>query len=308
MSQNDPRVSIIIPTYNRAEVISRAVESALDQKYNNIEVIVVDDGSTDQTHEVMAKYEDDIKYTRLDENMGANAARNKGIELATGEYISFLDSDDEYPIDNIQKKVEVLRDLPDSYGGVFTPHRTYKNGRLWRSGEYDGSKVNLDDLKRKNVVGGFSCIAVRASVFEDIEFLDETLPSAQDYDFYLRLTQYYSLKYIEGTYVNRYAGDDRIGFNIYRKRRGHTQLLEKHGQLLSSSGKARQHSALGVLLARQGNSSDARSHFRNSVTAYRYEIRAYPLLLISYFGDFPLQKTVELLDWINGVLTSINSS
>ena len=89
-------VSIIIPTYNRENKLERAVESVLEQSYQYIEVIVVDDCSTDNTVTLMGKYKDDerVVYYRLEKNSGACVARNKGIELSKGDYIGFLDSDD----------------------------------------------------------------------------------------------------------------------------------------------------------------------------------------------------------------------
>ena len=90
---SSPKVTVVIPTYNRAHLIKDAVESVLNQTYQDFELIVIDDGSTDNTREVLAVYKDKLTYI-YQENQGRSSARNHGIELAQGEYIAFLDSDD----------------------------------------------------------------------------------------------------------------------------------------------------------------------------------------------------------------------
>jgi len=92
-----PRISVIIPSYNRANTIGRAIQSALSQSYQDFEIIVIDDGSTDHTEEVIRSFQDSrIRYIRHNRNRGGSAARNTGIHAARGEYIAFLDSDDEW--------------------------------------------------------------------------------------------------------------------------------------------------------------------------------------------------------------------
>ena len=98
MNKN-PTVSVIIPTYNRAHLVDRAIQSVLNQTYKDFELIIVDDGSTDNTEDIIKEFQkkdERIKYIRHEENRGGSAARNTGIKAAKGEYIAFLDSDDEW--------------------------------------------------------------------------------------------------------------------------------------------------------------------------------------------------------------------
>ena len=305
MPNNKPKVSVIIPTYNRSNVLPRAIDSVLNQKYDHVEIIVVDDGSDDNTSEIINKYRKSIEYIQFKKNRGANAARNAGIKYSTGEYIAFLDSDDELPPDNISEKVQVLEKSSKSIGGVFTPHKTYKNDQLWMTGKCDKEEVDIETLRHSNVVGGFSCVAVRRSVFDDIGFLDESLPSSQDYDFYIRLTQKYKLRHVDSTHVIRYAGANRIGFDLERKVEGHTKILEKHGNVLSPKRKARQYSSLGILFSRVGDSTLARRHFRQAISENQTEWRAYPLYFVSHFGDNNLRSCVEYLDKLKGLISKI---
>ena len=112
MPEKNPTVSIIIPTYNRAHLIGRAIQSVLNQTYQNFEIIVVDDGSTDNTEEMIKefqKHDKRIKYIRHEKNRGGAAARNTGIKVARGEYIAFQDSDDEWLPEKLEKQMDVFQ-------------------------------------------------------------------------------------------------------------------------------------------------------------------------------------------------------
>ena len=105
-------VSVIIPTYNRAKYITSAIDSVLSQTYNNIEIIVVDDGSNDSTREVLYRYGNKIRYV-YQENLGVSAARNRGIELSKGEWIAFLDSDDVWFPKKLSVQMEHISERPE---------------------------------------------------------------------------------------------------------------------------------------------------------------------------------------------------
>jgi glycosyltransferase involved in cell wall biosynthesis len=107
-----PLVSVIIPTYNFASFLPKAIDSCLNQTYQNLEIIVVDDGSTDHTREVVQGFKDKIIYIYQD-NQGVSAARNTGLELATGDFITFLDADDYLTEDSIQVRLDVLLKYDD---------------------------------------------------------------------------------------------------------------------------------------------------------------------------------------------------
>jgi glycosyltransferase involved in cell wall biosynthesis len=108
-----PLISVVIPTYNRSKVIGRCIENILCQDYENFEIIVVDDGSSDQTQEVVGKYLDKITYLRQ-ENSGAGAARNAGAMVANGEWIAYQDSDDVWMPDKLSRQVEAISAYPDA--------------------------------------------------------------------------------------------------------------------------------------------------------------------------------------------------
>jgi len=120
-------VSVIIPTYNRAHVLAAAIESVLLQEYENLEIIVVDDGSFDETDKVLSAFKDKIKTIKT-ENRGVSAARNKGIKASGGKLISFLDSDDIWEKNKLKKQLAALKENP-GFRVIYTNEKWIRNGK-----------------------------------------------------------------------------------------------------------------------------------------------------------------------------------
>lgn len=138
-----PLVSVVIPVYNRESTIMRALNSVLDQTYHNIEVIVVDDCSTDSTVQTVGMCTDSrVQLICLPVHRGANAARNRGIEISKGEYIAFQDSDDEWMKNKLEKQINYMLDTGVEVS--FSPYILYENGKC--------SIVPYDYKDRKSVV------------------------------------------------------------------------------------------------------------------------------------------------------------
>jgi glycosyltransferase involved in cell wall biosynthesis len=117
---SEPSVSVIIPTYNRQHMVDRALGSVLNQTYRDVEVIVVDDCSSDDTEQVIARIDDTrIRYMRHEINRGAPAARNSGFAAARGMYVAFLDSDDEWLPEKLEKQLNLFHIAPDTVGVVY---------------------------------------------------------------------------------------------------------------------------------------------------------------------------------------------
>jgi glycosyltransferase involved in cell wall biosynthesis len=174
-----PTVSIIIPTYNRAILVKESIQSVLEQTYTDYEIIVVDDGSTDNTRETVAAFSDKIIYV-YQQNRGRSNARNHGISLAKGNYIAFLDSDDLFLPGKLEKQVEVMEKNP----GVLLSHTSYqctdiekKYIETVKSGSFTGNVY-------PKIIGhcpiATPTVMVRRSVFsEEIKF-KETLSTGED--------------------------------------------------------------------------------------------------------------------------------
>lgn len=152
----DALVSVIMPVYNRVDTIKRAVDSVLSQTYSNIELIVVDDGSTDNTLSMIQSYADDRIRILCQEHSGANKARNYGIANAKGDYIAFQDSDDEWSLNKLEIQMAFME--TNGYLACFSPYYLYEEGSIvvipedYRENEeYHKNLVNT--LKSHNVAG-----------------------------------------------------------------------------------------------------------------------------------------------------------
>jgi len=186
-TKKNPQVSVIIPTYNRGWTIREAVDSVLIQDYKDFELIVVDDGSTDNTPEVLGAYCGVIKVFRQ-ENKGVSAARNRGIAEASGQFIAFLDSDDLWFPQKLSRQVEFFNTTPDAL--------ICQTEEIWiRNG------VRVNPKKRHKKPSGMifepslalclvspSAVMIRRSLLEVVGNFDETLPACEDYDLWLRIS------------------------------------------------------------------------------------------------------------------------
>lgn len=270
-------ISVITPTYNRADTLPRAIESVLEQRYDDFEHVIVDDGSTDDTASVVADYDDDrIEYVRLEGNNGANAARNEGIRTASGEYVTFLDSDDEYYPGKLEACVDALDSLPESYGGVFHGYDVYRGETYLGPESTDEGRVTLADLGERNVPGSFITSTFRRSVFEEVGFLDEAMASSQDYEFYLRVARAYDLYGLGEVLAKHYRQADSISLDLDARRRGKEQLIERHDDVLTDRRHSHHHYLLGISHGKRGEMAMARRELART-------IRLHPTNPFPYF-------------------------
>jgi glycosyltransferase involved in cell wall biosynthesis len=196
-----PRVSVIIPTHNRADTVCDAVDSVLLQACREVEVIVVDDASVDETPRVLERYGDRIRYLRRSTNGGAAAARNDGIRASSGEFVAFLDSDDVYLRDRLQKPVDVLAAAPE-FGGAYadmqitTPGRMATSSYLSLSGHCTSGWVFRQQLVRGAL--HTNTVTVRRKCLDEVGLFDESLRRCQDIHLWLRLTHHCRFVYVPG--------------------------------------------------------------------------------------------------------------
>ena len=191
-----PQVSVILPTYNRAHLIERAVRSVLDPSFEDVEVIVVDDGSTDDTPDVIARIKDArVRYVRLDENEGAARARNLAIEAARAPWLAFQDSDDEWLPGKLAAQMEHLENAGSD--GCFGQGIMHHGARSWTAPQgFDPARRPLPQvLLRTNVIPMATSIVRRDAVLAAGGF-DEALPRLQDWDLWLRVVEHAELSYM----------------------------------------------------------------------------------------------------------------
>ena len=200
-----PLVSVIIPTYNRAQMLRQAVDSALEQDYPRTEILVIDDGSADETPIMLADYEDRIRFFRQ-ENTGVSAARNLGIRASRGELIAFLDSDDYW----LPGKLAIQADWFLRHPGALI----CQTEEIWIR---NGRRVNPRLKHRKREGDIFieslslclvspSAVMLRRSLLDETGLFDPELPACEDYDLWLRISSRYRVGLIEKPLLVRRGG------------------------------------------------------------------------------------------------------
>lgn len=212
-----PKVTVVICTYNRAGLLPRAVESLLTQTYANYEVIIVDDGSADNTQDVIATFTDPrIRSFRHESNKGLSTGRNTALTVARGEYIAFLDDDDEYLPNNLETRVHAMDSAPREVGLVYG----------WRDDVDDSTGEAIDHpretlegdlfeyLLKLGYVGGSLDIMVRKSVALEVGGFDETLRTGEDLVFMVQAARRNHIAVVPQVLAMRY------------QRHGHAQITE----------------------------------------------------------------------------------
>lgn len=230
-------ISVVIPTYNREKTILESVRSVLEQTWEDLELIVVDDASTDHTESMIQKVNDPrVKYIRQPYNQGACAARNRGIEAAQGEYIAFQDSDDLWHKDKLEKQMNFMK--LQSADMVYCGMNRSVNGRkmYFPSDQKNGEKLTVEKLLKKNKIST-QTILVKQSTAKSIMF-DPGLKRLQDWDFSLRvLTAGFRVEYLGEALVDARVQGDSIT-SIVSSEKAYLNFAKKHHDLYQKYPKA----------------------------------------------------------------------
>ena len=203
--KENPLVSVIIPTYNRGWILKETINSVLAQNFTNFELIVVNDGSTDNTQDILSSYKEDIVVLRQD-NKGVSSARNRGIVSASGRFIAFLDSDDLWLPKKLSTQVDFFNTNPDALI-CQTEEKWIRNS------------IRVNPKKRHKKLSGDifehslylclvspSAVMIRRSLFEKAGMFDETLPACEDYDMWLRISCRYPVYLIDTPLIIKRGG------------------------------------------------------------------------------------------------------
>lgn len=233
MNSTSPSVSIILPTYNREHLIGFAIQSVLNQTYSDFELIIIDDYSQDKTDRVVETFNDvRIQYIKHDHNSGVSVARNTGIEQARGKYIAFLDSDDEWLPEKLEKQLQVFSS-ESTVAVVYSWLQIQRNSQDKKAQIIRSSKQRGDiygDLLYTNFVGTPSTVIVKRECFDSGIRFDPSLRCCEDWDVWLKLAQYYQFEVILEPLVKYREHPDinRGSINSHAVIEGHLQFLNKH--------------------------------------------------------------------------------
>lgn len=297
-----PKASIVLPTYNRAHCIKRAINSVLQQSYIDFELIVVDDGSTDNTEDIVTQIQDKrIRYIKCEINRGANIVRNIGIKAAEGEIVMFQDSDDEWLQGKLEKQMLAFQGLPDDVGVVYAG--------VWIIDSECNSKFHVPsptvrkkegDIYRCLLDGNFvACpgAAVRAECFKTAGYYDESLPRLQEWELWIRLSKCYKFKYINEPLVHAYSQRDGIGGNGKAHIRALNLILKKHASDFKDAGRncvAKHYCGLGKSLHKIGERIQGRKYLWKAVRVCPWNPKYLGSVLLYLLPKQACEKLLEL--------------
>lgn len=240
-----PKISVIIPVYNAEKYLSDAIESVIEQTYDDWEIVAVNDGSTDSSPVILKTYEK--RYpTKIrvihQSNSGLSAARNVAIAASRGEYVAFLDADDLWLPEKIDEQIRVLSTNTD-VGLVYSDVYDLKKGKLKKRRRVIGRGMFrgnvLEPLFYHNFIPILSAM-VRKSVLEDCGFFDMNLYGTQDYDLWMRIAEKYQIDFIDHQLAIYRIHEQNMCANVEKMEREHFELMErwvKKKPYLSSSFK-----------------------------------------------------------------------
>ncbi len=225
-------ISVIIPSYNRASTLPMAIESVLGQTYRDIELILVDDGSTDGTEDLIRSMEDSrLRYIKLEKNSGACRARNIGIDAARGEYIAFQDSDDRWHTDKLLRQLRFLQETGADM--VYCAmNRVSANGQTTQKVPWEKivNEVSKPDryrkLLEKNTMAMVGVLC-KAECAREVRF-DNALPRWQDWDWALRVFQLYEVYYQDEVLVDSFIQSDSISLCYEKHPIAFDLIYQKH--------------------------------------------------------------------------------
>lgn len=223
-------VSIIIPCYNHGSFLSKAIQSVFEQNYNEIEVIVVDDGSTDNTREVALSYQT-VTYL-YQENRGLSAARNAGIKVSKGAFLIFLDADDWLLPDAINLNINYLHS-DEKLAFVSGGHIKVFDTNKIITEKQEIQNHHFENLLRGNYIGMHAAVMYRRWVFDEFLF-DETLSNCEDYDLYLKIARLYPVSHHMHLIAAYRFHHSNMSGNIPAMLKGVLNILERQNKVVKN--------------------------------------------------------------------------
>ena len=286
--KSDSLVSVVLPTYNRAGLLTRAIESVLQQTYSNFELIVVDDCSTDCTEYVVKEFQDSrIRYIRHEKNRGAPIARNNGIRAAKGKYIAFQDSDDEWASTKLEKQVNAFNSAPNDRGVVYTSFWLIDNGEktLVPSPHVKQTEGKIHDVLLEMNFVSLSSAIVRRECFEKVGMFAD-IPRFQDWELWLRISKHYAFKHLNEPLVKVYRQPDSISRNTKAFTSARKYILSKFFDEISKKPKllSKHYSDIGTLLCLEGDIKEGRKYFFKAISARPFNAKLLLWTIASIFG------------------------
>ncbi len=284
-----PSVSVIIPTRNRATLLHRAINSVLVQTCTDLELIVIDDASTDNTQEMLHDIKDErVRVIRLEASRGACVARNVGIAHSRGQYIAFQDDDDEWFPEKLERQVEIFQKSGDDVGVVSCGFWIDQEGRRTYF-PYKRFRIREGSIYRALIWENFHdtpSLLIKKRYLEESKLFDESLPRFQDWDLCLRLSQCCLFGFVDSPLYVKYCQKHSISTNSVAGLTALRIIIEKNREAIDSDKRLAAHFSqwLGMFCVENGKMLDARNHFRKAVTLHPISLKYYVTYLLSLGG------------------------
>ena len=301
-----PRVSVVVPTYQRADVLDRAIRSVRAQTFEDWELIVVDDNGEGSPHrdavrDVVYDYRSDARLRSVEHptNAGGAAARNTGIRASRGRFVAFLDDDDEWKPAKLARQLERFDEGDERLGLVYTAVQVVDDVGGKAYVERPGHEPGLARrLLGKNVIGTTSSVLCTRRALVDVGGFDDSLPAYQDHDLYLRMAHAYAFAYVDAPLVVRHIhAGERITKNLSSTIEASERVLERHRVSMSDEP-----TKLAEFLWKQGTMyldyGDRRNAVRKFATAIRadpWRVDVWPYLIVAAAGPraYDLARSVK---------------
>lgn len=230
---NREKITVIIPTYNRSKLLERALKSAINQSYTDIEIIIVDDSDDNEERIKNKKRVEELNDKRVvylvtNGKEGGGKARNMGIKVANGGFIAFLDDDDVWFKEKLRIELQKIKN-EEKVGIVYCDYILYNNEEKVVAIVKNRKKGCIyQDLLLSFCVGETSSTLIKKDVFDNIGYFDESLPANQEYDLYIRIAEKYKFDYVPEPLLKKYHYNQRISSDFNKKVKGLKLLHKKH--------------------------------------------------------------------------------
>lgn len=299
-------ISIIVPVYEHPDLLRDALDSIGNQTTDDYEVLVVDDASSTDFEPVIDDYDDRVRLVTHEENRGAAAARNTGIEHADGDHIAFLDADDTWKPTKLERQRDVFENGDNDLGLVYTGFVQYElDGSEWERHPEARGDIYLEELERDRV-HPTSTVMVRRSVVEEVGGFDTSLPSRQDYDLWIRITEQYDVDFVDEILVEKREQEDSISKDFESRIRGDQAVLQKvrnrlgeFGVLSKSKILSYHYHVLGRDYESNGNRLGAVKYLSLAILHYPFRPVSWAMLTIAILG---IDRNGRLLNWVKDLI------
>jgi glycosyltransferase involved in cell wall biosynthesis len=281
-----PQVSVVMPAFNAAKTIGIAIQSVLDQTFTNWELLIINDGSTDGTLEIVAQFNDPRIYTITQVNQGVATARNAGLNQARGRYIAFLDSDDLWSPQKLQKQVSIFENSTDKLCLVYTKHRGFIED-INKSFSMDiDTSIGFDNDYHRLLIIDFVptlTVMIKASIIKDVGFFRADLHGTEDWDYWIRIAKSYCLERVNEELAFYRIGSNSLSRNKDRHALEELKVLDWHLSKDQNIPKRVCHMARSFWCVKKIRHQLRSGNVMNAFTSFKQLLGVRPFFLSNFY-------------------------